>query len=84
MLELNFFGGKQSSDDKEINTAFETPASAKKKTRKYREAWKDKYKWLRFDGKENKMLREFCREFLNRKNMKYSPVLEQSSKVVEF
>ena len=83
MLELNFFGGKQSSDDKEISTAFETPASAKK-TRKYREAWKEKYKWLRFDGKENKMLREFCRELLDRKNMKYSPVLEESSKVLEF
>ena len=77
MLELNFFGGTQSSDDKEINTAFETPASAKK-TRKYGEAWKDKNKWLRFDGKENKMLREFCTDFLNRKIMKYSPVLKQS------
>ena len=26
----SFFGGKQSSDDKEINTAPETPASTKK------------------------------------------------------
>ena len=27
----SFFGGKQSSDDKEINTASETPASTKRK-----------------------------------------------------
>ena len=29
-LLYSFFGGKQSSDDKEINTASETPASTKK------------------------------------------------------
>ena len=52
----SFFGGKQLSDDKEINTASETPALTKK-TRKFQDAWKDKYKCLRFDGKENKM---FC------------------------
>ena len=37
-----------------------------KKTPKFQEAWKDKYKWLRFDEKENKMFCEFCREFSNR------------------
>ena len=52
--------GKQSSDDKEIYTASETPPLTKRK-RKLQEAWKDKYKWLRFDGKENKMFCEFCR-----------------------
>ena len=61
----SFFGRKQSSDVKEINTASETPAPAKK-TPKFQEAWKDKYKWLRFDGKENKMFCEFCREFSHR------------------
>ena len=45
--------GKQSSDDKEITTASETPALTKI-TCKFLEAWKDKYNWLRFDGKENK------------------------------
>ena len=40
----SFFGGKQSSDDKEINTASETPASTKR-TCKYQEAWKDKKGW---------------------------------------
>ena len=50
----SFFGGKQSSGDKEINTASETTASTKT-TPKYQETWKDKYKWLRFDGKENKI-----------------------------
>ena len=43
------------SDDREINTASETPALTKK-TCKFQGAWKDKYKWLRFDGKENKMV----------------------------
>ena len=43
-------------DDKEINKTSETPAQTKK-TRKLQELWKDKYKWLRFEGKENKM---FC------------------------
>ena len=50
----SFFGGKQLSDDKEINTASETPALTKK-TCKFQDDWKDKYKWLSFDGKENKM-----------------------------
>ena len=46
----SFFGGKQSSDDKEINTTSETPAPAKKTCKlKFQESWKDKYKWLRFD-----------------------------------
>ena len=36
----SFFGGKQSSNDKDINTAFEAPASTKK-TPKYQETWKD-------------------------------------------
>ena len=56
----SFFGGKQSSDDKEINTASETHAPTKI-TRKFQEAWKDKYKmkWLRFDGKEIKCSASF-------------------------
>ena len=56
----SFFGGKQSSDDKEINLASETPAPTKK-TRKFQEAWKDKYKMkrLRFDGKEIKCSASF-------------------------
>ena len=66
----SFFGGKQSSCNKEINRGSETPALTKK-TRKYREAWKDKYKWLRLDGKEIKMFCVFCREFPNRKNVQY-------------
>lgn len=67
----SYFGGKQSSDDKEINTTSETPAP-NKKTRKFQESRKDKYKWLRFDGKENKMFCGFCKEFPNSKNMQYS------------
>ena len=58
----SFFEGKQSTDDKEINTASETPALTKK-THKFLEAWKDNYKQLRFDGKENKMFWEFSREY---------------------
>ena len=42
-LLYSFFGGKQSSDDKKINTTSETPAPTKK-TRKFQESWKDKYK----------------------------------------
>ena len=67
----SFFGGKQSSHDKEINTTSETPAP-KKNTCKFQESWKDKYKWLRFGRKENKIFCEFWREFLNSKNMQYS------------
>ena len=66
----SFFGGKQ-SHDKEINTTSETPAP-NKKTCKFQESWKDKYKWLRFGGKENKIFCEFCREFLNSNDMQYS------------
>ena len=36
----SFFGGKQSSDDKEINTSSETPASTQKDA-SYQEAWKE-------------------------------------------
>ena len=36
----SFFGGKQSSDDKEINTSSETPASTKKDA-SYQETWKE-------------------------------------------
>ena len=54
----SYFGGKQSPDDKEINKTSETPAP-NKKTRRLQELWKDKYKWLRFEGKENKMFCEF-------------------------
>ena len=43
-----------------------------KKTCKFQESWKDKYKWLRFGGKENKILCEFFREFLNSNDMQYS------------
>ena len=63
--------GKQSSYHKEINKGSETPALTKK-TCKYQEAWKDKCKWLRLDGKEIKMFCAFCREFPNRKNIQYS------------
>ena len=47
-----------------INTRFDQ--------HKYWEEWKNTYKWLKFDGKENKMFCEFCREFPDRKNMQYS------------
>jgi len=67
----SFFGGKQSSDDKEINTASETPASTKKPC-KLPGGMEGKYKWLRFEGRENKMFCKFCREFLKRKNLQYS------------
>ena len=66
-----FFGGKQSPHDKETNTTSETPAP-NKKTCKFQETSKDKYKWLRFGGKENKIFCEFCRALLNSKNMQYS------------
>ena len=50
-----FFGGKQ---DRESNTTPTTPAAAPiKETRKFQKSWKEKYKWLHFDEKENKM---FC------------------------
>ena len=49
----SFFGRKQ---DQEINTTPATPAAAPtKKTRKFQESWKERYKWLQFDEKENKM-----------------------------
>ena len=54
----SFFGGKQSSDDKEINTISETPAPNKKKTCKFQESWKDKYKWLSFV--ENFRIAKIC------------------------
>ena len=47
-----FFGGKQSSDDKEINTASETPAFTEKKTCKLLGGVEGKYKWLRFEGEK--------------------------------
>jgi len=66
----SFFGGKQ---DQEINTTPATPVAAPtKKTRKFQESWKERYKWLQFDEKENKMFCEFCREFPNGKNTQYS------------
>lgn len=65
-----FFGGKQ---DQESNTTPTTPAAAPiKKTRKFQESWKERYKWLHFDEKENKMFCAFCREFPNGKNTHYS------------
>ena len=67
-----FFGGKQ---DRESNTTptCATPTSTPiKKTRKFQESWKERYKWLHFDEKENKMFCTFCREFPNGKNMHYS------------
>ena len=45
---------------KKFTQHLKTPPLTKRK-RKLQEAWKDKYKWLRFDGKENKMFCEFCR-----------------------
>lgn len=66
----SFFGGKQ---DQESNTTPTMPAAPPiKKTRKFQESWKERYKWLHFDEKENKMFCEFCREFPNGKNTHYS------------
>jgi len=49
----SFFGGKQ---DQEINMTPVTPAAAPtKKTRKFQELWKERYKWLQIDEKENKI-----------------------------
>ena len=64
----SLFGGKQSSDDKEVNTESETSALTKKSTRRHG----SNYKWPMYDGKENKILCVFCRELPNRKNMQYS------------
>ena len=64
---------KQSSDDKEINTASETSAFTKKTMQLG--GVEGKYKWLRFEGEKqngNKMFCEFCREFTKRKNLQYS------------
>ena len=66
----SFFGGKQ---DQESNTTPTMPiAPPIKKTWKFQESWKERYKWLHFDEKENKMFCEFCREFSNGKNTHYS------------
>jgi len=66
----SFFGGKQ---DQEINTTPAMSAAAPtKKTRKFQESWKERYKWLQFDEKENKMFCVVCREFPNGKNTQYS------------
>ena len=66
----SFFGGKQ---NQESNTTPAPPAATPiKKTRKFQESWKEKYRWLHFDEKENKMFCEFCREFPNGKNTHYS------------
>ena len=46
--------------------------SKTKKTRKFQASWKDKYKWLEYDDKENKMFCGYCREFRNSKNTNYS------------
>ena len=51
------FGGKQ---DRESNTTPTTPAllhaiaASIKETQKLQELWREKYKWLHFDEKENK------------------------------
>ena len=71
-----FFGGKQQSDDKESNTASETPALTKK-TCKLPGGMEGKYKWPRFEERENKMFCETCREFPKRKNLQYSRGSEQ-------
>ena len=42
-----------------------------KKTCKLPGGVEGKYKWLRFEGRENKMFCEFCREFPKRKNLQY-------------
>jgi len=48
----SFFGGKQ---DQEINVTLATPAAAPtKKTRKFQELWKERYKWLQIDEKKTK------------------------------
>ena len=40
------------------------PAAAPiKETRKFQESWKEKYKWLHFDEKENKMFHAFTGNF---------------------
>lgn len=66
----SFFGGKQ---NQESNTTPAPPAATPiKKTRKFQESWIEKYRWLHFDEKENKMFCEFCREFPNGKNTHYS------------
>lgn len=65
----SFFGGKQ---DQQINTTPTMPTeAATKRTWKFQESWKERYKWLQFDEKENKMFRKFCREFANGKNVQY-------------
>ena len=43
-----------------------------KKTCKLLGGLEGKYKWLRFEGRENKMFCKFCREFMKRKNLQYS------------
>ena len=66
----SFFGGKQ---DQEINTTPATPTAAPTKiTRKFQESWKERYKWLQFDEKENKVFCVVCRESPNGKNTQYS------------
>ena len=65
-----FFGGKQ---DRGSNTTPTMPAVAPiKETRKFQESWKEKYKWLHFDEKENKMFRAFAGNFQMEKNTHYS------------
>ena len=65
-----FLGGKQ---DRESNTKPTTPAAAPiKETRKFQKSWKEKYKWLHFDEKENKMFCAFAGNFQMEKNMHYS------------
>ncbi len=60
-----FLCGKQ---DQEINATPSIPAAVPtKRTWKFRKSWEARYKWLHFDGKQNKMFCKFCMKFSNGK-----------------
>ena len=71
-----FFRGKQ---DHESNMTPTMPTAAPiEETRKFQESWKEKYKWLHCDEKQNKMFCAFAGNFqMEKKNTHYSWGLEQ-------
>ena len=66
-----FFRGKQ---DHESNMTPTMPTAAPiEETRKFQESWKEKYKWLHCDEKQNKMFCAFAGNFqMEKKNTHYS------------